>query len=368
LNPGKLADSSSAYTMAFSTIMLNTDAHSNQVANKMTFQQFINNNRGMNNGKDFEVSFLKGIYDDIKQNELKLKPREGEASYTLATNRLANDALFNKLDKELGKRNPDLKKGIDIEGAQTSISNKKPWYSFLTGYKSTVTVTKDGNEVTLEISKPGLFSKNKEPSVVIKPKPGENGMVSPDSINLAAQVVSKFEAPAVGKSPYPYQQKEMERAVDSVHLKEAPMKQAFEKYAKNSGHSAELSFINEVDALRKGIEQGADIGELHVQAFGIQQRYLVPGADSRVHVDPKIEGQIGDKLDDLVSLEKEDLKKLFNAAEVEVKEKLSSGPMQKFKQTDEFEQQKKTVMEATNLTKKTNSHENVQKKSVKQSL
>lgn len=367
-NPTKLANSNAAYTMAFSTIMLNTDAHSNQVANKMTFQQFINNNRGMNNDGDFEQSFLKSIYDDIKQNELKLKPRAVESSYTLAPDRLSNDALFSNITKELGKKTPNLKAAIGVDGAQATISNKKPWYGFLTGYKSTVTITKDGNQVTLEISKPGLFSKNKQPSAVIKPTPGEGGAISQGALNLAAQVVAKFEAPSVAKSPYPYQQKNMERAVDAENLKASPISKAFEKYAENSGHSAKLSFLKEVESLKEGIENGKPVSDLQVQAFGIQQRYLVPGADFRIDVDHKIADQVDDNLKELIDLDNEGLKKLFTAAESEVKEKLQSGPMQNFKQTGEFQQQKKSVSEATHLGKKGPGNETSQKQSVKQSL
>jgi Sec7-like guanine-nucleotide exchange factor len=168
-NPTKLANSDAAYTMAFSTIMLNTDAHSNQVANKMDFKHFVNNNKGMNNGGDFDRAFLKSVYDEIQKTELKLSPRERESSFTMASDRLKNDALFSSITKELGKKTPNLKGAIGIDGAEVSISNKKPWYSFLTGHKSTVTITKDGAQVTLEVSNPGLFSKNKQPSAIVKP-------------------------------------------------------------------------------------------------------------------------------------------------------------------------------------------------------
>ena len=367
-NPTKLANSDAAYTMAFSTVMLNTDAHSNQVENKMTLQQFLNNNRGMNNGQDFDQDFLKAIYADIKQNELKLKPREVEASYTLAPANLKNDALLSSITKELGKNTPNLKAAIGVDGAQATISNKKPWYGFLTGYKSTVTITKDGNQVTLEVSNPGLFSKNKQPSVVLKPTPGEGGAISQGSIDLAAQVVAKFETPGVAKSPYPYQQKNMERAVDSENLKAAPINKAFEKYAENTGHSAELSFLKEVESLKEGIANGKHVSELQVQAFGIQQRYLVPSADFPVRIDHKATEEIDGKLQEILDLDEKGLHTLFDDAAAEVKEKLQSGPMQNFKQTGEFQQQKKSVSEAAHLEKKLPGKENSQKQSVKQSL
>ncbi|OMJ24550.1 Protein transport protein sec71 [Smittium culicis] len=61
------------YTLAYSTIMLNTDQHSLQVRNKMTKEDFVNNNRGINNGQDIKREILEGIFDDIANNEIKLK-------------------------------------------------------------------------------------------------------------------------------------------------------------------------------------------------------------------------------------------------------------------------------------------------------
>ena len=41
-----------AYVLAYSTIMLNTDAHSRQVKSRMTKAEFGKNNRGINDGAD----------------------------------------------------------------------------------------------------------------------------------------------------------------------------------------------------------------------------------------------------------------------------------------------------------------------------
>lgn len=367
-NPTKFATSDAAYTMAFSTIMLNTDAHNNQVAKKMTLEEFVRNNRGMNNGIDFDRVFLKTLYNDIQKNELKLEPRAAESSFSMAPDRLKNDALFSSITKELGKKTPNLKGAIGIEGAEVSISNKKPWYSFLTGHKSTVTITKDGAQVTLEVSKPGLFSKNKQPSAIVKPTATKDNPLPQESLNLAAQVAAKFETPCVAQSPYPYLQKNMERAVDSENLKAEPISKAFEKYAEKSGHSAELSFLKEVESLKEGIKNGKPVSELQVQAYGIQQRYLVPSADFPVRVDHQVAEKIDGKLQEILDLDEKGMSTLFDDAAGEVKEKLQSGPMQNFKQTGEFQQQKKSVSEAAHLEKKIPGRETSQKQSVKQSL
>lgn len=53
--------------------MLNTDAHSRQVKVRMTKQGFIANNRGINDGQDLPEDFLSAIYDDIVNNEIRMK-------------------------------------------------------------------------------------------------------------------------------------------------------------------------------------------------------------------------------------------------------------------------------------------------------
>lgn len=61
-----------AYVLAFSLIMLNTDAHNPSVKKKMTVEDFINNNRGIADGKDLDEQILRDLYDSITQNEIKM--------------------------------------------------------------------------------------------------------------------------------------------------------------------------------------------------------------------------------------------------------------------------------------------------------
>ena len=53
--------------------MLNTDLHNNQVKNKMTKEQFVKNNRGIDQGKDLEQECLESIYDVILVDEIIMK-------------------------------------------------------------------------------------------------------------------------------------------------------------------------------------------------------------------------------------------------------------------------------------------------------
>ncbi|OAX41346.1 hypothetical protein K503DRAFT_863932 [Rhizopogon vinicolor AM-OR11-026] len=69
--PFKNADA--AYILAYSIILLNTDAHSPQIKNRMTKAGFIKNNRGINDGESLPEEFLNAIFDDIQGNEIRMK-------------------------------------------------------------------------------------------------------------------------------------------------------------------------------------------------------------------------------------------------------------------------------------------------------
>ena len=53
--------------------MLTTDLHSPRVKNKMTKEQYIKMNRGINDSKDLPEDYLSKIYDEILSNEIKMK-------------------------------------------------------------------------------------------------------------------------------------------------------------------------------------------------------------------------------------------------------------------------------------------------------
>lgn len=71
-NPNAFANADTPYVLAYSVIMLNTDQHSKQVVKRMTKQDFIKNNRGINDNADLPDEYLIGIYDDIASNEIVL--------------------------------------------------------------------------------------------------------------------------------------------------------------------------------------------------------------------------------------------------------------------------------------------------------
>ena len=95
-NPSQklFASADTAYVLAFSIIMLTTDLHSPQVKNKMTKEQYIKMNRGINDSEDLPEEYLSSIYDEISQSEIKMKGG-GKDSKTQAAGKDAK-ALDNK--------------------------------------------------------------------------------------------------------------------------------------------------------------------------------------------------------------------------------------------------------------------------------
>ncbi|KXJ95149.1 putative guanyl-nucleotide exchange factor [Microdochium bolleyi] len=73
-NPNAYANADTAYVLAYSVILLNTDLHSVKMKDKrMSKDDFIKNNRGINDGADLPPDYLVGIYDEIASNEIVLK-------------------------------------------------------------------------------------------------------------------------------------------------------------------------------------------------------------------------------------------------------------------------------------------------------
>eukprot|EP00959_Pyramimonas_sp_CCMP1952_P053340 1115893-Pyramimonas_sp.AAC.1 len=72
-NPREFKSAETAYVLAYSVIMLNTDAHNPQVKKKMSKEQFVRNNRGIDDGKDLDQSFLERLYDRIVTNEIRME-------------------------------------------------------------------------------------------------------------------------------------------------------------------------------------------------------------------------------------------------------------------------------------------------------
>ncbi|RKP14485.1 hypothetical protein BJ684DRAFT_870, partial [Piptocephalis cylindrospora] len=72
-NPGAFANADTAYVLAYSVILLNTDMYSHQVKKRMTRVEFLRNNRGIDDGSDLPSEYLESIYEEIEREEIRMK-------------------------------------------------------------------------------------------------------------------------------------------------------------------------------------------------------------------------------------------------------------------------------------------------------
>lgn len=88
---GIFASADAAYVLSFSIIMLTTDLHSSQVKNKITKEQYIKMNRGINDSKDLPEEYLSQIYDQIAEEEIKMKSTSKESKWKVNADEMKNE-------------------------------------------------------------------------------------------------------------------------------------------------------------------------------------------------------------------------------------------------------------------------------------
>ncbi|XP_023538858.1 brefeldin A-inhibited guanine nucleotide-exchange protein 2-like [Cucurbita pepo subsp. pepo] len=105
-NPKAFISADTAYVLAYSVILLNTDAHNPMVKNKMSAEDFIRNNRGVDDGKDLPEEYLKSLYERISRNEIKMKDDELAPQQKQSTNSnklLGFDSILNIVIRKRGE-------------------------------------------------------------------------------------------------------------------------------------------------------------------------------------------------------------------------------------------------------------------------
>src|SRR5271170_4180408 len=72
--PEGVANKDAVYVLTYAIIMLNTDQHNPNLKsqNRMSYNDFARNLRGVNAGQDFAPEYLQDIFDSIKSNEIIL--------------------------------------------------------------------------------------------------------------------------------------------------------------------------------------------------------------------------------------------------------------------------------------------------------
>ncbi|KAL4562789.1 hypothetical protein LXL04_026820 [Taraxacum kok-saghyz] len=107
-NPKAFISADTAYVLAYSVILLNTDAHNPMVKNKMSADDFIKNNRGIDDGKDLAPEYLKSLYERISKNEIKMKEDDLalQKKQSVNPNRILGlDSILNIVVRKRGDEN-----------------------------------------------------------------------------------------------------------------------------------------------------------------------------------------------------------------------------------------------------------------------
>ncbi|EHA8586918.1 Brefeldin A-inhibited guanine nucleotide-exchange protein 2 [Cocos nucifera] len=103
-----------AYVLAYSVILLNTDAHNQMVKNKMSQDDFIRNNRGIDDGKDLPEEYMRSLYERISKNEIKMKEDDlaPQQAQSMNTNKILGlDSILNMV---IRKRDSPMETSDDL--------------------------------------------------------------------------------------------------------------------------------------------------------------------------------------------------------------------------------------------------------------
>ncbi|XP_051145511.1 brefeldin A-inhibited guanine nucleotide-exchange protein 2-like [Andrographis paniculata] len=105
-NPKTFSSADTAYVLAYSVILLNTDAHNPMVKTKMSAEDFIRNNRGIDDGKDLPEKDLRSLFERISRNEIKMKEDDVSIQQTQSVNSgrvLGLDSILNIVIRKRGE-------------------------------------------------------------------------------------------------------------------------------------------------------------------------------------------------------------------------------------------------------------------------
>lgn len=69
-----------AYVLSYSVIMLNTDQHNPTIKKRMSADDFVRNNRGIDDGHDIPRDFLEELYNRIKNQQIMMRHTMIEAA------------------------------------------------------------------------------------------------------------------------------------------------------------------------------------------------------------------------------------------------------------------------------------------------
>lgn len=144
-NPELFSKADTAYTLAFSVIMLNTDLHSPQIKNRMDKQAFIKNNKGINDNADLPEEYLGEIFEEILNYEIIMNEEHGLSLLSLQLggpdmNAEKKKALYNIEVAQVQKKSHQLMRSA-IKSPFTPATQKelaKPMFSLVSWHMMVV--------------------------------------------------------------------------------------------------------------------------------------------------------------------------------------------------------------------------------------
>lgn len=135
-NPKAFISADTAYVLAYSVIMLNTDAHNPMVKNKMSADDFIRNNRGIDDGKDLPEEYLRSLFERISRNEIKMKENDFAPQQIQSTNTnrlLGLDSILNivirKWDDKHMETSDDLYRHMQEQFKEKARKSESVYYA-----------------------------------------------------------------------------------------------------------------------------------------------------------------------------------------------------------------------------------------------
>eukprot|EP00899_Mesostigma_viride_P004348 jgi/Mesvir1/13914/Mv16037-RA.1 len=126
--PTAFRSAETAYVLAYSVIMLNTDAHNPTVKNKMTLKDFIRNNRNITDADELSDEYLTACYNRIVSNEIKLKdePQKGARPAARSTKGSSLLGLDGVLNLVMRRKQEDVQETSEeiIKHVQSTLRNQ----------------------------------------------------------------------------------------------------------------------------------------------------------------------------------------------------------------------------------------------------
>lgn len=133
-NPNAFANADTAYVLAYSVIMLNTDQHSSKLKGtaRMTPGEFVKNNRGINDNADLPEDYLLGIYEEIRNNEIVLEGEKEAARLDLMMQ--PSGGIVEGIGRVLANAGRDLEREAYVQASEemankTEVSGDDSWAS-----------------------------------------------------------------------------------------------------------------------------------------------------------------------------------------------------------------------------------------------